>query len=223
MKIIDVPFAVLRFQYRIARYPLQLIEDRLAIRMDSESPARLLYERSFGALDATVGSLLSDSQLSKRGSALAERSDTLSRAARLDAAAARKKTHAEQALSAKHDKAVEDLEAARDAKVRDQARTEADQRKRAAAEAAHQRSAAAKGQADDLAARRTEAAEQAKRQERARISATQEKASAAAKSKLDDAQAKRNEAAGKRAQADRVEQLADLEKQKRQAARASKP
>ena len=30
MKIIELPFAVLRLQYRIARHPLQLIEDRLA-------------------------------------------------------------------------------------------------------------------------------------------------------------------------------------------------
>ena len=43
----------------------------------------------------------------------------------------------------------------------------------------------------------------------------------AAQSKLDDAQAKRSDAARKRAQADQVEELASLEKQKRQSERAS--
>src|SRR3954454_11018362 len=87
MKITDVPFAVLRFQYQFVRFPLQLIEDRVITRMDSEAPGRLLFERSFGSLDAAVGSVLGDDKLAERGAALAERSDVLARAARLDGAA----------------------------------------------------------------------------------------------------------------------------------------
>ena len=37
MKITDVPFAVLRFQYRVVRFPLQLIEDRVIARMGGRS------------------------------------------------------------------------------------------------------------------------------------------------------------------------------------------
>jgi hypothetical protein len=113
-------------------------------------------------LDATVGNAMGDLKLHKRGSALAERSDTLSRAARLDAAATQKEEHAD-----------EDLEEAHDAKERDvqEARTDADQRKPAAAEAAQKRTAAAKRQADELAAQRTESVEKAKREEQARIRA----------------------------------------------------
>ena len=87
MKITDVPFAMLRFQYQLARLPLQLIEDRVVARMDSEEPARLFYERSLGLLDTTVGKALGAPELEQRGAALIERSDELRRAARLDAAA----------------------------------------------------------------------------------------------------------------------------------------
>ena len=55
----------------------------------------------------------------------------------------------------------------------------------------------------------------------ATITAAEQKATAAAESKLDDAQAKRSDAARKRAQADQVEELASLEKQKRQSERAN--
>ena len=87
MRIIDAPLAVLRIQYRIARLPLQIIEERVVARMGSETPARLLYERSLGMLDAAVGNALGDTRLEERGRALAERSDALSRASRLDATA----------------------------------------------------------------------------------------------------------------------------------------
>ena len=87
MRITEVPFVVLRFQYQIARFPLQLIEQQMAARLTSEAPARLFYERALGALDATVGNLLGDPDLEQRGAALVERSDALRRAAHLDATA----------------------------------------------------------------------------------------------------------------------------------------
>ena len=46
---------------------------------------------------------------------------------------------------------------------------------------------------------------------------------AAADAKLDDATEKRDAARAKRADADRLEELADAEKEKRQAERAAKP
>ncbi len=224
MMITKFPLAVLGFQYRIARLPLQLIEDRMAARMAAEAPARLLFERSLGMLDATVGGLLGDSSLKMRGSALAERSDTLSRAARLDAAATQKQENAEAELKATREKAIKDQTQAQEAKEREiqDARTDAEERKSAAAEAAEKRTAAAKQQADEVAAQRKSSVEEAKRAAQARIRAEEQEASSAAQSKLDDAAAKRSQAADKRAQADRVEQLADAEKQKRQDARASK-
>ena len=115
MKIAEIPLVVLRFQYQIARLPLQLIEDQVAARLHSEAPARLLYERSFGALDATVGKLLGDPQLEKRGAALVERSNSLSKAAKLDATATRNREQADAKLEATHDDVVTDINEARDA------------------------------------------------------------------------------------------------------------
>ena len=221
MRIIDTPLAVLRLQYRIVRFPLQMIEAGVVARMDSEAPARLFCDRSLGLLDASVGNALGDWRLAKRGGARAERSDALRRAAQLDAAADQARQQSSADLKAKTDTAIEEQQDARAAKELevDQARSSAEDRKGAAEEAAAQRTAAAKKQADDVAAQRKNSAEAAKREKQARIRANEQKAAAAAKSKLDDAQARRTEADNKRAQADRVEELAGIEMQKRQSER----
>lgn len=223
MKITDVPFAVLRFQYQFVRFPLQLIEDRVITRMDSEAPGRLLYERSFGSLDAAVGGVLGDSELAERGAALAKRSDVLARAARLDGAATQKEKRADETLKAKRDQALEDLDAAHETKQRevDEAAAAADDRKRAAVEEARNQAADVKQTADEVAARRTKSAETAKSEEQRRIRAAEQAQTAAADAKLKDAQDKRQKAASTRAQADRVEQLAEQEKEKRQSERAT--
>jgi hypothetical protein len=222
MTITKVPFAILRFQYQLVRFPLQVIEERVVARMGTEAPARLFYERSLGVLDATVGSALGDPRLRRRGALLADRSDALSRAAALEANATRKQQQADAELKAAHDEAIEDQREARAAREHavEGARTAAEERKRNAAEEADKRTVAAKRQADEVAARRKRSAEDSKRAEQASIRAAEEEARAAAKAKLDDAEAKRRDAESKRAQANRVEELADLEKQKRQAARA---
>lgn len=224
MNITTVPFALLSFQYRIARYPLQLIEERVMARMGAETPARLFYERSLGLLDAAVGSALGDSKLKERGSALAERSDTLSRAARLDAAASEKEMNAEAELNDKRDKAIDDQTQARETRQRDieDARTRAEHRKGAATANADKRAEAAKQKADEVAVKRANAVEDAKRTAQAGIRAEQNEATAAAQSKLEASQAKSGEVESKRALADRLEHLADAEKHKRQSARAAK-
>jgi len=224
MRIIDAPLAVLRFQYRIVRFPLQLIEERVVARMGAEVPARLFYERSLGLLDVAVGNALGDSRLEKWGGALAERSDALRRAAQLDTAADQGRQQSGADLKAKSDKAIDEQQNARAHKRREveEARTLAEERKRAAEEAAAQRTASAKKRADDVAAQRHNSAEAAKRTEQARIRADEQKAAVAAKSKLDDAQARRTKANTKRAQANRVEELADAEKQKRRSAQVNK-
>jgi len=108
MEITDVPFAVLRFQYQLARIPLQLIEAQMAAWMGSEAPPRLFYERWLGGLDATVGKMLGDPDLQKRGGALIERSDALRRAAQLDATATQNQEQAADELKVKRAKAIED-------------------------------------------------------------------------------------------------------------------
>jgi hypothetical protein len=165
MEITDVPFAFLRFQYQLARFPLQLIGEQVVAGMGSEAPTRLFYERWLGGLDASVGKMLGDPDLEKRGAALMQRSDALRRAAQLDATATQNQEQADDDLKAKRDKAIEDQKEARAVKEREveEARTAAEERKRAAAEAAQKRNSAAKQQADELAAQRMTLAEAAKR------------------------------------------------------------
>ena len=167
MEITDVPFAVLRFQYQLARIPLQLIEEQVVAGMRSEAPTRLFYERWLGGLDATVGKMLGDPDLQKRGGALIERSDALRRAAQLDATATQNQEQAADELKVKRAKAIEDQKDARTVTERDveEARTAAEERTGAAAAAAQKRSAAAKQQADELTAQRLTSAEAAQRDE----------------------------------------------------------
>jgi hypothetical protein len=217
MKITDVPFAVLRFQYQLARVPLQLIEDQVVAKMDGESPARLLYERSVGRLDMAVGTALGAPEVERRGAALIERSEALRRATTLDTAA---------------DRAVEqagaDVQDAVDAAaaVRQEARADKeDEVNRARANAAHQKVAAvqdaekrvakATKQADKVAAQRKDAVGAAKGQKHDKIRAAERSAEAVADAKAKDAQKKRSDAAAKRGQAARVEQMADAKKHQR--------
>lgn len=217
MKMTDVPFAVLRLQYQLARIPLQVIEEQVVARMDAEAPARLLYERSMGKLDLAVGGALGAPEVERRGAALLERSEALSRAATLEEAADR--------TMAQADEEVEDARAAA-AQVRQeapadkqdavkQARVDAAHQKAAAIQKAEDRVASAKKTADKAAAARKDAVEEAKREDKDRIRAAERSAQAVAEAKADDAMDKQAAAATKLAQADRVEQLTDAEKRER--------
>jgi hypothetical protein len=211
MKITDIPFAVLRLQYQLARFPLQLIEDRVVARMGSESAARLRYERSVGRLDVAVGSALGAPDVERRGVALIERSEALGRAATLDTAADRAVETAEADVKDALDTANVVRQEAETDKQEElvQARKDAAHEKVAAIRQAEERVEKAKQQADEAAAKRKDAAESAKKKEHEEIHAAERSVEAVAEAKADDAAKKRTDAAAKRAQADRVEKLAE--------------
>lgn len=224
MSIVTIPRTILRFQYQLVRVPLQLIEERVMARMDAEAPARLVYERSLGVLDATIGNVLGDPRLKRRGAALAKRSDELARAARLEAAADAEIRQADEELKASRQEVVDEVRGARASKEQavEDAKTAAVKRKQAATDAAQKRAGATKKEADDIAARLEKQAEAAKRNDEQRIAAVEKRATDAADETLDDAKARRDEAEKKRADADRLEKLAEVEKQKRQTERSAK-
>jgi hypothetical protein len=211
MKITDVPFAVLRLQYQLARVPLQLIEERVMGRLDSEAPARLLYERSMGRLDVAVGTVLGAPDVARRGEALIERSDALGRAAVLDEAADRAVDVADSDLRDAVVAAGLVREQAEEDKIDqvNQARTAAAHEKVAAINEAEERVDNAQQRVDESAAQRKQAAEAAKRAKQDRAEAAARSATAVADAKLEDAEDKRAEAAAEMAAADRTEKLAD--------------
>jgi hypothetical protein len=220
MNFTDIPRGVLRLQYRIARLPLQLIERRIAT-MDPEAPARLLYERSFGAIDTAVGKALGDEELAQRGDALVERSEVRAKAARLDADAAQTKKLAVDELRKKRESAAAAAQKAHASSVErtEQVQADAAKDKQQAARNAAKRTTAAKQKVDEEAARRTEAADAAKRDQERVIAAREESAKAVADAGLEDAAAKRNDAVAKQLHADGVEGLADAEKAERRQAK----
>lgn len=221
MSLTAIPKAVLRFQYQVARMPLQLIDERFVARMNDEAPARLFYERSLGMLDTAVGAALGDPELRKRGTTLVERSDALRRAAELDAAADENIKQAGRELEVTREKALQDKQKAfeeTEAETR-QARTEAQQRKRSAIEDAEKKIVEDKKAADQIAEQRKKNVETAKRREEEQIAAAERSAAKAAAVKMADAQDKRVDATVTRAQADTIEDLVDAEKDKRQADR----
>ncbi|OBG80494.1 hypothetical protein A5699_10675 [Mycobacterium sp. E802] len=217
MNVMEIPFAALRLQYRIARFPLQVVDDRLISKLDPESPARLLYQRSLGSLDAGIGGALGDTELEQRGTALRERSDALARAATLDAVAEGELEEADAKLAAVRDQAAEDVSEAHDDRKRrtTQARQTATQRKSAAAQRVQKQTAEAKRRVDEVAARRKNSAEAAGAAELAEIRADEQSAKADAEDKLDDATAARQSAADKRVKAEKLDDLADTEAENR--------
>ena len=217
MNITDVPSAVLLMQYRIARFPLQVIEETFVARLDAESSARLFYERYLGTLDSAVGNALGDSDLAQRGAALTERSDARRLAAQLDAAAGAEVSQAGDEFTTKRkaaDQKRRDAEAERrQADV--ESRRKADERKRDAAQTVRKSAAATKESVDKEAAERTGAVENAKQNARDQVKAAERAATDAARAKLGDAQKKRSQAEATRSQADRLDELADAEKSAR--------
>ncbi|TLH66747.1 IF2 family translation initiation factor [Mycolicibacterium aubagnense] len=209
----------MRAQYRLARFPLQFIEERWMARLDAEAPARLIYERSFGTLDAAVGRALGDSALRRQGAVLARRSEVRGQAAVRSLAAAQRRRKAGAQLEDSLEEAADDRDEAIAAKqdaVAD-AHERAQQRKRQAAENADKRIVQAARTSRAEADRKREAAEATEQQRLQRINMAEVKSAAAAEAALDDAQDKRAAAAAKREQAEQVEVLADVEKRNRRA------
>lgn len=216
MKITEVPFAVLRLQYQLARAPLQVLEERVVGRLDAEAPARLLYERSVGRLDVAVGAALGAPEVQRRGAALIKRSEALHRAAVLDEAADRAVDEAETDLQDAQVAATVVREEAQADKIDEvtRARAAAAHEKVAAIDEAEKRVDNAKKQADASAADRKAAVEATKRDKQSRVSAGERTATAVADAKLSDAQDKRGTAAAKLANAARVKQAADAAKER---------
>lgn len=221
MRITDIPFAVLRFQYRLARVPLQLFEDRVMAPVDSEAPARLFYERAIGAVDATAGGLLRDSDLEERGITRIEKAAALVEAARLDEVAEQQQHQAADELRRKREEAATaPQQAGQEARRRVQnAQEKADKRTQDVAQSVANRTAQAKQDVDEAAGQKVQAAEKAKRNAQDRSRAAEKVVTSAADRELQDAAAKRGAATGARAHADRLEDLSAAERDQRRAAR----
>jgi len=163
-----------------------------------------------------AGQLLGD-RGTKRGAALTERADALSRAVTLEETAQRKWARADEQLERGRQQARKDRAAAQHEHTQAVTETRAAEqaRKRKVAQQAQRRAKAAKARADEHAGTLVKAVDDAKRAKQARVTAQEKAAAAPATAELKDAAAKQTEAAEQRSDADRVQELAKAERQER--------
>ncbi|MEO9222087.1 MAG: IF2 family translation initiation factor [Mycobacteriaceae bacterium] len=210
---------VLRLPYEMWRFPFRVIERQVVSRLPKDALPRVRFERWLGMADEAAGQLLGDRQTARRGEALKERADALSRAVTLEETAQRKRARADEQLEAELEQARKDRAAAQQQQQQAVAETRAAEqaRKRKSAQQAQRRARAAKKRADEKAAAQAESVAEAKRAEQARISAQEKAKAKPAAEKLKDAAGKHTEAAAKRSEADRVEELTAEQREVRRA------
>jgi hypothetical protein len=69
----SLSLALLRVNYRLARLPLQLVEDVAVARLDEQAPIRLAYEQILIECDRAAAYLLSDRKAANRATELTRR------------------------------------------------------------------------------------------------------------------------------------------------------
>jgi hypothetical protein len=220
MNVLTVPRTVAALEYKALRLPATVVGKAVAT-LDEESRVRLAFEKALGNVDATVGKLLKDEALTRRGTALSRKAEVLETAVRLEEKAEQRKTAAAQTLEQSKSAAADQRRQAEKDKadetrrLREQAAAE---KRRVKAEADAQEKAAAKAvQTKAQAKIRAEREDLAQTEERieARVAAR----TAAPKAQLSEAVERKQDADSERAAADRMAQLAQIERDKRQAAK----
>jgi hypothetical protein len=218
MNVLTVPRTVASVEYQLLRLPATVVGKAVAT-LDEESRVRLAFEKALGNVDATVGKLLKDEALTRRGTALSRKAEVLETAVRLEEKAEQRKATAANTLAQSKSAAAEQRRQAEKDKadetrrLREQAAAE---KRRVKAEADAQEKAAAKAVQTKAQAKIRSEHEQLAETEQ-RIEARTAARTAAPKAQLSEAVERKQEADSERAAADRMAQLATAEGEKRQA------
>lgn len=110
--------ALLRLNYGIAQFPLQLVEDVGISRLDERAPLRLAYENVLVTVDRAAARLLDDESAAARASALHLRTAVVRFTLALQQRRERQRQEAEGAArAARMDECVRHRTRLRDAKV----------------------------------------------------------------------------------------------------------
>ncbi len=218
MNMLALPRNAAALEYKVLRYPSQLIETRVVATLLSEdSTVRLAFERLLGVLDSAAGSLFADQALKDRGRMLTHRAEILEKAVSLETKAAQRKQRADAELRVTTEQAEADKEQARQERQRELQQVSADKHaaKAAVDKAAQDRKAAEKKAiaaetAADVAAERTKAEAR-----KAQIEQRTEAATASSKAELSKAVEDTRAAQQEKADADRLASLAAAERASR--------
>jgi len=168
MNVLTLPRTVAVLEYKALRLPATVVGKAVST-LDEESRVRLVFEKALGGLDASVGKLLGDEALTRRGTALSRKAEVLETAVALEEKAEQRKQQAAQTLEQQKSAAADQ---------RRQAETEKVEETRRLREQEKARKKAVKEQADAqerAAAKAVETKAQAKiRAERERLAETEE-------------------------------------------------
>jgi hypothetical protein len=209
--------ALLTLPYKLARFPLSVVDSTVADRLPETSAPRLVLDKVLGSADRFAGSVLGDHALAARGSKRLERTQQVQESVSLSQQAADARREARETVEAGQEEAQRKREAAQDraaSGLEEADRVEADgmQKDETEAEAAE---ATKKEVAAKRAAGRKAAAERRRKAEAEKadavVSATQAK-TAAVVADADEAQESADKA---RSDADRLDQLVDAKKSER--------
>jgi hypothetical protein len=220
MNVLTVPRTVAALEYQLLRLPATVVGKAIAT-LEEESRVRLAFEKALGSVDATVGRLLANDDLTRRGTALSRRAEVLETAVRLEEKAELRKASAAEALQEQKSTAAAQRTAAEQDKQKElrrlreqeKAAKKAVQDKADAQEKAAAKAVQAKARAE-ITAERERLAETEQRIEQTTAART-----AAPKAQLQDAVGRKQDADAERAAADRLAQLAGAEREKRAADR----
>ena len=218
MNVLTVPRTVVALEYKALRLPAAAVG--LAVgTLDDESRVRLAFEKALGGVDATVGKLLKDEGLARRGTALSRRAEVLETAVRLEEKAEQRKAAADgelqeqkQAAAAQRREAAQ-RKADEARRVREQAAAE---KRRVKAEADAQEKAAAQA-VRSTATAKIEAERERLAETEQRIEERTAARTAAPKAQLEDAVERQQAADAERSAADRLASLAAAERESRSA------
>jgi hypothetical protein len=205
-------------EYAMLRLPLTVLENRVVGRyLDAESRLRLGFENALGTLDATVGRLVGDPALTRRGAQLSHKAQILEKAVVLEEKAAARKEEADAGLKEAKAAAERKRTAAR---ARAQAdvkhiRQEQQSVKRAAAERADAEVRARAEVIERETEAKLQAADQRAAEQVQRIAQRTQTRTAKPKAQLKDASELAQSAIKERAAAERLSELADEEKARR--------
>ena len=218
MDLLTVPRTVAGFEYKVLRYPSQLIATKVvAVRLPAESGLRLAYERLLGALDTRVGALLADPELTDRGRALSRRVEVVEKAVTLEAKAAQRREQANADLRSQMSRAAQDKNQAKADQQDEQRRIEAERKaeKQAVESTVADRARRQAAEVDAQAAADAEQERQRLSAQTTRIEQTTDLRTAGAKAALSDAAQDKREARERKAEADTLAGLAKAEKASR--------
>ena len=218
MDLLTVPRTVAGFEYKVLRYPSQLVGTRIvAVRLPAESGFRMAYERLLGTLDLRVGALLADPELTNRGRALTRRVEVVEKAVTLEAKAAQRRERANADLSSQLSQAAKDKSQAKVDQQDEARRIEAERRaeKQAVQQTVAERERQQAAELDAQAAATADRERARLRAQTSRIEQTTDLRTTEAKNQLSEAAQDKQTARQRKVEADTLADLAKAEKASR--------